>query len=139
MSGPTEKFVKDCMSTQLTTLPPDENLAEALIITCSANVRHVPIVKDRKLVGIISDRDIKRHLPTRNQAADVWQSLEATKIDEIMTRNVRCVDGDATLREAALIMMKEKINALPITDEEGRLQGLITSDDILWAFILDQS
>lgn len=132
-----DSLIKDRMSDQLITLAKDDKLADALLITCSKDVRHIPIVEDKKIIGLVSDRDIKRNLPTRSDEASVWDVMEQVKLEEIMTRQVLTIDKESTLREAALIMMREKVNALPVVDEDMVLLGIITTEDILWDFIVD--
>lgn len=132
-----DSLIKDRMSDQLITLTKDDKLADALLITCSKDVRHIPIVEDKKIIGLVSDRDIKRNLPTRADEASVWDVMEQVKLEEIMTRQVLTIDKESTLREAALIMMREKVNALPVVDEDMVLLGIITTEDILWDFIVD--
>ena len=88
-------------------------------------------------MGIVSDRDIKRNLPTRTDPRNIWDVMEELKVEEIMTRQVITIDQDSTLREAALVMMREKISALPVIGEKDTILGIITTEDILWEFIND--
>lgn len=137
MTAKKDTLIKDRMSDKLITLTKEDKLADALLITCSKDVRHIPIVDGKKLIGLISDRDIKRNLPTRSDEASVWDVMEQVKIEEIMIRQVLTISKESTLREAALVMMREKVNALPVVDEEMILLGIITTEDILWDFIVD--
>lgn len=136
MEKRTDSAVADYMSRDLTTLSPKDGILEALMITCSADLRHVPILEGGKLVGIVSDRDIKRALPTPNKGAweDGWKGLEDQKLDAIMSKNVLTIASDADLRDAAAVMMREKVSALPVVDD-GALVGIITTEDILWAYL----
>jgi len=135
-----DECVSERMAVKVFTLKPDEHLLDALLLTCSSDIRHIPIAVDGKLVGLISDRDIKRALPASSEGATevVWAKLEELKISDIMTRSVRTIDPNATLRDAAAILMQNKISALPVVDGELRIEGIITTEDILWAFVEDE-
>lgn len=127
--------VRDFMSKSVRTIKPSDTLIDALLITCSHDTRHLPIVEKDELVGIISDRDIKRALPTKGEKSndDVWSQIEKIHVRDIMTRNVITIAPDADLRDAASMMMREKISALPVL-VDGKLAGILTTEDILWAY-----
>ena len=85
--------------------------------------RRLPVV-DGKLVGIITERDLREHRG----------HLEHTKINGVMTENSLTVSPGTTLEEAAQIMLERQIGGLPVVDE-GRLVGIITASDVLKAFL----
>ena len=86
--------------------------------------RRLPVVADGKLVGIITERDLREHRG----------HLEHTKINGVMSGNPLTVSPGTTLEEAAQIMLKRQIGGLPVVDE-GRLVGIITASDVLNAFL----
>ena len=86
--------------------------------------RRLPVVADGKLVGIITDRDLREHRG----------HLEHTKINGVMTENPLTVSPGTTLEEAAQIMLERQIGGLPVVNE-GRLVGIITASDVLKAFL----
>lgn len=86
--------------------------------------RRLPVVRDSKLVGIISERDLREHRG----------HLEQIKINGVMTEKPVSVTPESTLEEAALIMLERQIGGLPVV-AEGHLVGMITETDILRAFL----
>ncbi len=126
------------MSTNLKTVAPGDGLADAFELMKENRIRHVPVVDKGKLVGLISDRDLRSYLPTRRQleeGASVYcGALIDTLINEVMTRRPLTISKEVSLQEAAAIMCREKIGALPICSN-GVLQGIVTAEDLLWAFV----
>jgi CBS domain-containing protein len=130
-------LVKDVMQTSLTTVGPDTTLPEALRLMHQGRIRHLPVVADGKLVGIVSDRDLKRAMasPATSLAAqELTYLLERLRLSEIMTRSVITILPGAPVEEAARIMLREKISAVPVT-EAGQLIGIVTETDVLRLFV----
>jgi acetoin utilization protein AcuB len=86
--------------------------------------RRLPVVQDGKLIGIITDRDLREHAGL----------LERTRVSAAMTKDLLTVTPRATLEQAAKLMLSHKISGLPVTDA-GKLVGIITTSDILQAFL----
>jgi CBS domain-containing protein len=115
--------VEDLMTTALITMKANDTVRAAIEETRLANIRHVPVVGDREhLIGIISDRDLAR-------AAAAGRL--ATPLSEIMTRDVKVVRASAPARNAAAVLIAEKIGSLPVIGERGELVGIITETDFL--------
>ncbi len=112
------------MSGNVVTLTPDDYLSTAQSRMWSGKFRRLPVVQDERLVGIITDRDLREHLGR----------LERTRISEAMTENPLTVTPETTLEEAAQTLLKNKIGGLPVI-ELGKLVGIITTSDILQAFL----
>jgi acetoin utilization protein AcuB len=131
-----ERRVELWMSHDVLTLKPDATVADAIDIMERERIRHVPIVDERgRLCGIVSDRDVKRAVPRSRTASSSLLGKEGTrKLSDIMTKNVFRLEPGATLREAAELMCQEKISALPVCDGD-RLLGIVTSEDLLWAYV----
>ncbi len=106
------------------TVTPDQFLSQAKEKMESGGFRRVPVVSDDKLVGILTDRDLRQHI-------GYW---DKTKIDGIMTEKPITVTPGTTLEDAAQLMLKHKIGGLPVM-ADGRLLGIITTSDILQAFL----
>src|SRR5690349_24634188 len=112
--------VKDCMTPEPAWVGPDDALTSALELMEAGDFRAVPVIDNGKLVGIVSDRDIRRHSGEREDA----------KIGRIMSGNPICISPDDTVNEAVRIILSYKIGGLPVI--EGRnLVGIITTTDIL--------
>lgn len=106
------------------TATPRDTLAEADAKMHSGNFRHLPIVKDGKLVGMLSDHDVRQH----------QGHLRDTRVTGAMTDNPIVVTPETTLEEAAEIMLERKIGGLPVVDKD-QLVGIITTTDLLGAFL----
>lgn len=127
--------VRSRMKTELVTLGATEKLREAVRLELQRKIRHIPIVDaDGKLVGIVTDRDIKRALPsplTGSLAREEYDSvLDETELQKVMTRDPASVPPDATLAEAVQLMFEKKIGGLPVV-ENGKLVGIFTQTDAL--------
>lgn len=120
------RLVKETMSRRLITIRPEASLAEARLLLDQHRIRHLPVVEAARLVGIVSDRDIR-------SAASV-SSLDRLRVAEAMTRNVISVSPDAQVQEAAKLMLVHRIGGLPVV-KEGELQGILTETDLLKAFV----
>jgi CBS domain-containing protein len=133
-------LVKDVMKTQLVTLNADSKLGFANDIMYLGRIRHLPVVKGESVVGILTQRDLYRSSLT--SILTNWKEnkefLDSIKVSEVMTKNVVTVAPDATIEEAAQIMIDKKVGALPVVRDKNTLVGLITETDVL-QFFVDES
>jgi len=120
-------LVSDIMQSRVTTATPDTAVAEALGVLRTRGIRHLVVVEDDKLVGIVSDRDLK-------QANALHERLGEWTVGDIMTRAVITIEPSAPVEDAAHVMLAEKISALPVTDG-GRLVGIVTETDVVRLFV----
>ena len=129
--------VKDVMKTQLVTLNADSKLGFANDIMYLGRIRHLPVVKGEIVVGILTQRDLYRSSLT--SILTNWKEnkefLDSIKVSEVMTKNVITVAPDATIEEAAQIMIDKKVGGLPVVKEKNKLVGLITETDVLQYFV----
>lgn len=102
---------------------PDEKLESVRQKMDRGKFRRLPVVENGKLVGILSDRDLRQHAG----------SLERVKVSGVMTSEVVTVPSRTLLDRAAHLMVKHKVGGLPVVDE-GKLVGIITATDLLRAF-----
>lgn len=128
------------MSTKVQTLEPDDKLVDAFELMRLHRIRHVPVLENERLVGIVSDRDVRHALPLRDLESDkvYGRELLTTTIGRVMTRNPITTEPDAPIREAAMIIGREKIGALPVVQGD-RLVGIVSAEDLLWAFVENTS
>ena len=130
-------MVKDVMKTQLVTLNADSKLGFANDIMYLGRIRHLPVVKGDTIVGILTQRDLYRSSLT--SILTNWKEnkefLDSIKVSEVMTKNVITVSPDATIEEAAQIMIDKKVGGLPVVKEKNALVGLITETDVLQYFV----
>lgn len=130
-------LVKEVMKTQLVTLNADAKLGFANDIMYLGRIRHLPVMKGEDIVGILSQRDLYRASLT--SILTNWREnkefLDSIKVSEVMTKNVTTVSPDATVEEAAKIMIDKKVGCLPVVKDKNKLIGLITETDVLQYFI----
>ena len=130
-------LVQDVMQTKLFTVTPTTTLPEALRLTAQRSVRHLPVLDGERLVGIVSDRDLKRAMAssaTSLEAHELNYLLDRLQVREFMTGVVITIGPTFPVEDAARLMVLEKIGALPVTDGE-RLVGLVTETDVLRLFV----
>jgi len=122
------------MSPVVLTLNPEHRLYHALEFMEERGVRHVPIVEEGALVGIVSDRDLKRNI---NAAYRTPQEEEADRMNmlrplrEIMTARLLVTQPNEPIAAAARRMVENKVSALPVLQSDGGLEGILTSNDLL--------
>jgi acetoin utilization protein AcuB len=130
-------LVQEIMQTNVVTIGPKTTLPEAVRLAQQRGVRHLPVVEDGRLVGIVSDRDLKRAMASPATSLEVRELnylLDRLAVAEIMTRAVRTIGPMFPVEEAARLMVEERISALPVTDGE-RLVGIVTETDLLTLFV----
>jgi len=127
--------VKDYMQAIAITVSPNDPLSIAYRLMGELFIRHLPVViEDNKLVGVISDRDIRQACPSREvyltESVRVGQ-LRTMSVGDVMSREVYTVSPDTTLLEAAAIFLEHKFDCLPVVAEDGALEGIITVSDFV--------
>ena len=129
--------VSDLMSRIVISTPGATPVLEARALMQKERIRHLLIVDDGRLQGIVTDRDIRLNMASPATSLSVWELnhlLARLTADQVMTRTVIAIDPERDAREAARIMIDHKIGALPVLDGE-RLLGIITETDLLRAFV----
>jgi len=130
-------LVKDIMTRNLITIDPETSFTNALKIMRENKIRRLPVLEGKKLVGIVTEKDILYASPSKATTLDVWELhylLNKLKVKEIMTKNVITVQEDTPIEEAAKIMVDNKIGALPVLKED-ELVGIVTETDIFKIFL----
>jgi acetoin utilization protein AcuB len=132
--------VSQLMSRKLITISPDDTVETAVQLLRQRGVRHLLVLQNRDLVGIVSDRDIKRALGPRRESKKKMMNLgglffllEPIYVREIMTREVVSVPPSISAQEAASVMVAERFGALPVV-RNGALIGIVTETDLLRYF-----
>ncbi len=133
-------FVSDRMATDLVTAGLDLKIADAKKLMTEKNIRHLPVVDDTgKLLGIVSDRDMRDAMPStllKKPDYDITLGkIGNYSVADIMTRNCLTIYPYYTIQDTLLVMQKKKVGALPVVDEEGNLKGILSTRDLLKAFI----
>jgi acetoin utilization protein AcuB len=130
-------YVSDWMTKKVFTVDPDDYLADAISIMREKQIKHIPVLKNGKLKGIISDRDIKEFSPSKATTLDIYELhylLAKTKIKDIMKTKVYTTTPDTPVEEAALTLLDHTIGCLPVI-ERGDLTGIISDRDIYRALV----
>jgi acetoin utilization protein AcuB len=132
--GHRPQRVRDVMTTGVVTLDATDHLDLASDIMTLGRIRHMPVVRDGKLVGILSQRDLFRAavssaLQFRPAAEREW--LAKIRVTEVMTAAVVTAEPDWPIQRAVEVMLQRQIGCLPVVDPEGRLVGLLSESDCL--------
>jgi acetoin utilization protein AcuB len=129
-------FVRNNMTTHPFTVSPDTSIPEALDIMEKNGVKRLPVLRDGRLVGVVSKGDIAHVSPSKATAlsvAELKYLLEKTKISQVMARDPVTISPDALLEEAAVAMRDHAVGFLPVIKDD-KLVGIITETNILDAF-----
>jgi acetoin utilization protein AcuB len=121
------------MRRSLITVSPSDTLHHAMKTLESWRIRHLPVVEGDRIVGIISDRDVKRAAPSpfdQTGASEFVRVTAGLSVKEVMARDVVTISQFAPIEEAAALMLQRRIGALPVA-ANGRLVGIITETDVL--------
>ncbi len=133
-------FVSGRMSKDLITAGPDMTIFEAKKIMTDKNIRHLPVIDPAgKLIGIVTDRDVRDAMPSiLLEKVDYEKTLAKVMnhpIGDIMTSNPLTIYAYYTIQDSLLVMQKKKVGALPVIDEEGYLKGILSTRDLINAFV----
>jgi acetoin utilization protein AcuB len=130
-------LVRDKMSRDVITITPDQSLRMARERLSKHGVRRLPVVRDGKLVGIVTDRDVRQAWAspaTSLSTHELLYLLDRVTVAEVMTPQPLAVTPETSLVEAARLLHNRKIGGLPVV-EGGTVVGIITETDLLGAFI----
>ncbi|MCH7895553.1 MAG: CBS domain-containing protein [candidate division NC10 bacterium] len=130
--------VVERMKTKLVVASPTDSVAAAWRLLRQHQIRHLPVVEEGKLVGIVTDRDIRLVFPSAltsgSREQDPHDALEKVAVREIMTGQVVTVAPEASIANVARLLLERRIGGLPVV-QGSRLVGIITKTDILAAFV----
>ncbi len=111
--------IKDIIKGDVIVVEPDITLKEAVQIMSKNKIGSLVVIKERQVVGIITERDILKNINSLNN-----------KISSVMTKNIIFINSDSYVENAAILMAKNKIKRLLVVDKDA-LFGIITATDIL--------
>ncbi|MBA6364223.1 CBS domain-containing protein [Colwellia sp. BRX8-4] len=122
------------MSTDLITLELDDDLSKAKAIFDQHSIHHILILCDKQLVGVVTDRDIYKHLSptigTKNETPRDHSMLQK-KLHLIMNRDLTTAKAEVSLNDAVLMFHDNHLSCLPIVNDEMQPIGIISWRDIL--------
>lgn len=132
-------YVKDNMVPSPITIGPDSSVSEAIDLMSQNELHRLPVVDaENKLVGLVTESVITSNTPNNATSLSVFELnylLNKLKIADIMIKDVITIGKEALLEEAATVLRKNDIGCLPVVDDENKLIGIITHNDIFTAFI----
>jgi acetoin utilization protein AcuB len=124
-------IVRDLMTTEVIAVAPTTTLHEAIGIMVRRSVRHLPVVENGEVVGVLSDRNIRVVLTEDEDFVRRREYLATTTAADRASHPVTTVNPDAPVQQAARIFVESRIGCLPVVDAEGRIQGILTQTDLL--------
>ena len=126
-------LVRDSMTREVVTVGSETTAAEALALCREKGIRHLPVLEGGRLVGMISDRDLRSATPALGDP-DRAEALERIRVADEMAKEVATVRPEDPIEEAAIEMYERKIGCLPVVDDDD-LVGIVTSSDVMRAFV----
>ena len=131
--------VSKWMSPKVFTLQPSDSISRAIHLMKEKRIRRIPIVSEAwKLVGIVSDRDLKDVSPSRATTLDIWELhavLDKLKIADVMTKKPWTVAPETPIEKAAALMLEKRVEGLPVLDTKGTVIGILTEGDVFRALV----
>ncbi len=131
-------LVKGWISSQVISVDEETSMMKAYVLMKENNIRRLPVVQKGKLVGIVTDTDLKEACPSTATTLDIYEInylLSEIKVKESMSSDVIYVKPDETVEFAAILMLENKISGLPVVNDQHNLIGVITQTDIFKALI----
>jgi acetoin utilization protein AcuB len=131
-------LVKNWMTEKVVTVGPGMSMQGVIGLMQEHHIRILPVVKNEKIIGVVTDLDIKRASASDATMLEVHELLyliSRLKIKEIMNTEPILVPFDYSIDEAAEVMMQNKVHGLPVVDHKQHLVGVITQTDVFKAFI----
>jgi len=127
-------LVQHWMTRNPITIEADTPFLEARLVLKEKRIRHLPVVDRGKLIGVITDRDVKEAAPSGATTLDVYELnylLLKMKVRDLVKKAPITIKPTNSVEKAALLMHDHKIGCLPVVDDAGKLVGLITETDLL--------
>ncbi len=131
-------FVAKRMTPNPTTIESTTTIADASELMRKRKFRRLPVVDNGRLVGIVTDRDLRTVAPSPATTLSIFELnylLAKMQVKDIMHKDVITIPVDATIEEAALIMSTRHIGGLVVVGENGSVVGVITETDIFNSFV----
>jgi acetoin utilization protein AcuB len=130
-------LVRDWMTPDPHAVPPTVPVLEAMQLLREGGYRRLPVVKDGKLAGIVTDRDLKEATPSKATTLSVYELnylLSKLTVRDVMRTPVITIGPDEPIEQAALTMESHRVSGLPVVDG-GAVVGILTITDLLRAFV----
>ena len=125
--------LSEIMNRDLVTVDKQASLRRARRILDQYRIRHLLVVDEKRMVGIVTDRDLRQAAPSSKSPLTISERqefMDELKVLEVMSRKLITASSTTTIREAAKVMVSEKIGCLPVVDGN-QLVGIVTQADLL--------
>lgn len=126
--------VSTIMSVKMITLKKDDDLEKAELLFKKHNIRHIPVVEGKTIIGMLSYTDLLRisFADAVDESETEIESLvyNMFTIEQVMAKNVVVVSSDTSIKDVAKILSKKEFHALPVVDD-GSLVGIVTTTDLI--------
>ena len=136
------ELVRDWMTREIVTITPSTTIPEAHQIMMNEEIRRLPVVAaNGRLAGIVTLGDVRGAQPSPATSLSIWELnylLSQLKVEKIMTPDPITIHEEATIGEAARVMLENRISGLPVVDNAGKLAGIITESDIFSMVVLHE-
>jgi acetoin utilization protein AcuB len=130
-------FVGERMSHPVISITPDTPIHDAAVLFKKEHISRAPVMRNGKLVGIVSECDLLNASPSSVTSLSVWELnylLSKVTVKQVMSKKVKTIDINTPIEEAARIMADTKIGGLPVM-RDGKVVGMITETDLFKAFL----
>jgi acetoin utilization protein AcuB len=135
-------YIEQWMKRKVLTVKPLDSIEHAREIMANNRVNQLPVVADGRLLGILTDRDVREAFPSVFEGPVIGKSRTRSKetdprrirVELVMTPNVLTLSPQTSVEEATRVMRRERVGAIPIVDGD-RLVGILTRSDVLDAFV----
>jgi acetoin utilization protein AcuB len=139
MANAKQNFaVRDCMSIDPVTVGPKDSLQAVVDLLRRRDVRSVPVMENGRLIGIVTDRDVRQVAPAYPLFRDedeIRRYTERLTVTAAMTADPMTVAPDAPVVDAAKILETYRISSLPVVERDGKLVGMLSVTDLLRVFV----
>lgn len=126
-------LVRDSMTREVVTVAPEMTAAGALALCRERRIRHLPVLEDGRLVGMVSDRDLRSATPALGDPARA-EALGKIRVSDAMSREISTAHPDDPIEQAANAMREKRIGCLPVVEDD-ELVGIITASDVMDALV----
>ncbi len=127
------ELVKNWMSAEVVTVTPDTSLAQAHKMLNDYKIRRLPVTENGRLAGMVTLGDVREAEPSDATTLSIWEAnylLSKLQIKSFMSCNPITIFPEATIGEAAKMMLEHKISGLPVVNDDKKIVGIITESDI---------
>lgn len=131
-------YVKNNMTVNPKTVHPDQTISEVLDLMHEFKIHRIPVVLEGKLVGLVTQGIVTENSPSRLSTLSIHEMnylLSKTRVKDIMIKKVFTISPEALAEEAAFVMEEKDIGCLPVVGDSNVLLGILTTSDILKAFV----